>query len=216
MLIIKKFMFGPFQENTYLLWDEITNECAVIDPGCYGESEEKTLAVFISLKGLNVKYLLCTHCHIDHIMGCTYIKETFNPVFLVPENDQPLLQNSEQQASAFNLTLKTPPVPDQLITEDLVLYLGDKKLEFIPTPGHTPGEYCIYLKNDSICVTGDVLFKGSIGRTDLWGGDYQTLMDSITNKLFTLPDDVTIYPGHGENSTIGIEKTQNPFFKLPG
>jgi glyoxylase-like metal-dependent hydrolase (beta-lactamase superfamily II) len=149
-------------------------------------------------------------------VGCDFIKESYNSAFFVPENDQPLLQNAEQQASAFNLTLKTPPVPDQLITEDLVLYLGDKKLEFIPTPGHTPGEYCIYLKNDSICITGDVLFKGSIGRTDLWGGDYQTLMNSITNKLFTLPDDVTIYPGHGENSTIGIEKTQNPFFKLPG
>jgi hydroxyacylglutathione hydrolase len=214
MIVIKKFMFGPFQENTYLLWDEITSECAVIDPGCYNETEEKNFANFIALNNLKVKYLLCTHCHIDHIIGCACIKEKYNPPFYVPELDLPLLQNAGQQASAFNLKLKPPPAHDNIITEDLVLYLGDKKLEFISTPGHTPGEYCIYLKDEKICITGDVLFKGSIGRTDLWGGDYDALMDSITNKLFTLPDDVTIYPGHGENSKIGIEKTQNPFFKL--
>ena len=207
-------MFGPFQENTYLLWDEITNECAVIDPGCYNETEEKNLANFISLNNLKVKYLLCTHCHIDHIIGCAFIKEKYNPLFLIPEHDLPLLQNAEQQASAFNLKLKPPPPYDNLITEDLVLYLGNKKLNFIYTPGHTAGEYCIYLKDENICVTGDVLFKGGIGRTDLWGGDYDTLMDSITNKLLTLPDDVVIYPGHGENSKIGSEKKGNPFFKL--
>jgi hydroxyacylglutathione hydrolase len=216
MIVIKKFMFGPFQENTYLIWDEITNECAVIDPGCYNEIEEKNLENFISLNNLKVKYLLCTHCHIDHIIGCSFIKETYNPTFLVPEHDLPLLQNAEQQASAFNLKLKTLPAHDNLITEDLVLYLGDKKLEFIHTPGHTPDEYCIYLKDEKLCITGDVLFKGGIGRTDLWGGDYDTLIDSITNKLFVLPDDVIIYPGHGENSNIGSEKNENPFFKLPG
>lgn len=216
MIVIKKFMFGPFQVNTYLIWDEITNECAVVDPGCYNETEEKNLANFISLNKLKVKYLLCTHCHIDHIIGCAFIKEIYNPLFLVPEHDLPLLQHTETQASAFNLKLKNPPTHNNIITEDLVLYLGDKKLEFIYTPGHTPGEYCIYLKDDGICITGDVLFKGGIGRTDLWGGNYDTLIDSITNKLFALPDDVTIYPGHGENSKIGIEKNENPFLKLPG
>jgi hydroxyacylglutathione hydrolase len=205
-------MFGPFQENTYLVWDETTNECAVIDPGCYNETEEKNLSDFIVLHSLKIKYLILTHCHIDHIIGCAFIKKTYNPQFYIPENDLPLLQNAGQQASAFNLKLKTPPPHDHFISDDLILYLGDKKLEFISTPGHTPGEYCIYLKDDSICITGDVLFKGSIGRTDLWGGEYQTLIDSITNNLFTLPDDVVIYPGHGENSTIAIEKTTNPFF----
>ena len=211
-MIVQKFMFGPFQENTFLIWDETTKECAVIDPGCYNDSEETNLVKFISFKSLKIKYLILTHCHIDHILGCAFIKEKYNPQFYVPENDLPLLQNAGQQASAFNLKLKTPPPHDNLITEDLVLYLGEKKLEFISTPGHTPGEYSIYQKDESICITGDVLFKGSIGRTDLWGGDYQTLMDSITNKLYTLPDNVVIYPGHGENSTIGIEKTTNHFF----
>jgi glyoxylase-like metal-dependent hydrolase (beta-lactamase superfamily II) len=131
----------------------------------------------------------------------------------VPELDLSLLHDAQTQASAFNLKLKTPPPHDNTITDDLVLYLGDKKLEFLFTPGHTPGEYCIYLKDEKICITGDVLFKGGIGRTDLWGGDYQTLLNSITTKLFTLPDDIVIYPGHGENSKIGIEKTTNPFFK---
>ena len=213
-MVIKKFMFGPFQENTFLIWDEITNECAVIDPGCYNETEENNLAAFISSNNLKIKYLLCTHCHIDHLIGCAFIKEKYNPPFLVPELDLPLLQNAGEQASAFNLKLKTPPAHDNVITEDLVLYLGNKKLEFIFTPGHTSGEYCIYLKADAICITGDVLFKDGIGRTDLWGGDYDTLMDSIKNKLLTLPDDVVIYPGHGENSKIGIEKNENPFLKL--
>jgi hydroxyacylglutathione hydrolase len=216
MVVIKKFMFGPFQVNSYLLWDESTKECAVIDPGCYIELEEKNLGTFISSNNLKVKYLLITHCHIDHIMGCAFIKQKYNPDFLVPVNDMKLLTDAEMQAATFNLKLKIPPPHDNIITEDLVLYLGDKKLEFISTPGHTPGEFCIYLKDEAICITGDVLFKGGIGRTDLWGGNYDTLMDSITTKLFTLPDDVVIYPGHGENSKIGIEKSSNPFFKLSG
>ena len=213
MIVIKKFMFGPFQVNSYLLWDEATSECAVIDPGCYNDKEEKILENFISSNNLKVKYLILTHCHIDHVMGCAFIKQKYNPAFFVPENDLHLFQDSEHQASVFNLRLKLPPPQDNLITKDLVLYLGDIKLEFIFTPGHTPGEYCIYLKDENICITGDVLFKGGIGRTDLWGGDYETLLDSISTKLFALPDDVTIYPGHGENSTIGIEKRDNPFFK---
>lgn len=162
-------MFGPFQENTYLVWDETTNECAVIDPGCYNETEEKNLSEFISLHNLKIKYLLCTHCHIDHVIGCAFIKETYNPLFYIPEKDLPLIQNAEKQAAAFNLNLKIPPPHDHFISDDLILHLGDKKLLFISTPGHTPGEYCIYLKEDAVCITGDVLFKGSIGRTDLWG-----------------------------------------------
>lgn len=213
MIVIKKFMFGPFQVNTYLLWDKSTKECAVIDPGCYNETEETNLENFISSNNLKVKYLLLTHCHIDHVMGCAFIKQKYNPSFFVPDNDLALLLDVQSQADLFNLKLNPPPPHDNLISKDLVLYLGDNKIEFIFTPGHTSGEYCIYLKDENICITGDVLFKGGIGRTDLWGGDYQTLMDSIKTKLFSLPDDVTIYPGHGENSKIGIEKTSNPFFK---
>lgn len=209
-------MFGPFQENTYLIWDEITNECAVIDPGCYNETEEKKLAQFITSKGLRIKYLLITHCHIDHLFGSAFIKIAYNPLFYIPELDLPLFRIADQQAVTFKVRLKTLPVHDFFITEDLKLFLGKKKLEFIHTPGHTPGEYCIYLKDEAVLITGDVLFKGSIGRTDLWGGDYETLIKSITGKLFVLSDDVTIYPGHDENSSIGIEKINNPFFKLPG
>jgi hydroxyacylglutathione hydrolase len=199
-------MFGPFQENTYLIWDEITNESAVIDPGCYNETEETNLDNFITSRNLSVKYLLCTHCHIDHLIGCSFIKKKYNPLFYVPEQDLPLLHNADKQADAFNLKLNTPPPPDGFISEDLQLNLGQKKITFIYTPGHTPGEFCIYLKEDNICVTGDVLFKGNIGRTDLWGGNYDNLIQSITDKLFTLPENVIIFPGHGENSTIGEEK----------
>ena len=113
----------------------------------------------------------------------------------------------------FGLNLEEPPVPDRLISEDTDLSLGNSKLKFLFTPGHTPGEFCIYLKEDKICITGDVLFKEGIGRTDLWGGSYDTLIKSIETKLFSLPDDVKIYPGHGESSTIGHEKQNNPFLK---
>jgi glyoxylase-like metal-dependent hydrolase (beta-lactamase superfamily II) len=111
----------------------------------------------------------------------------------------------------FDISLDKPPKPDELITEKSELSIGKSKMKFLFTPGHTPGEFCIYLDNEKICITGDVLFKESIGRTDLWGGDYDTLINSIQTKLLTLPDDVVIYPGHGESSTIGYEKQNNPF-----
>src|ERR1017187_4357813 len=126
MIVIKKFMFGPFQVNSYLIWDELTKECAVIDPGCYIELEEKNLESFISQNNLKIKYLLITHCHIDHVMGCAFIKQKYNPDFLVPVNDLKLLADAEMQAATFNLKLKVPPAHDNIIREDLVLYLGDK------------------------------------------------------------------------------------------
>jgi len=155
--------------------------------------------------------LINTHCHIDHILGCRFIKEKFNPVYYAPEKDIPLLEHASDQAQMFNITISVPPKPDELITEKTGLYLGKSKLSFLFTPGHTPGEYCIYLELEKICITGDVLFNESIGRTDLWGGDYNNLINSIKSKLFVLPDDITIYPGHGEESTIGHEKQYNPF-----
>ncbi len=211
MVNVNVFTFNAFSENTILLWDDITFEAAVVDPGTSTEDEEKELSNFISLKNLKIKYLINTHCHIDHILGCMFIKEKYNPVYYAPEKDLPLLNHAQQQAQMFGIQFENPPKPDKLISEIDELSLGDSKLKFIFTPGHTPGEFCIYLEKEKICITGDVLFNESIGRTDLWGGDYDILISSIENKLLTLPDEVVIYPGHGESSTIGYEKQNNPF-----
>jgi glyoxylase-like metal-dependent hydrolase (beta-lactamase superfamily II) len=211
MIKIKVFTFNPFSENTIILWDEQSNKSAIIDPGTSSTDEEDELSNFISSKKFDVKYLINTHCHIDHILGCRFVKEKYNPVYLAPELDLPLLDHAQQQAQMFDIDLEQPPKPDQLITEQTEIFIGESKLKFLFTPGHTPGEYCIYLEKEKICITGDVLFNESIGRTDLWGGDYNTLINSIQEKLFPLPDDVVIYPGHGEASTIGFEKQNNPF-----
>lgn len=212
MLEIKQFIFSPFLENTYIVWDEKTKEALIIDPGCSSGNEENELKEFIDKNGLSVKYLINTHCHIDHIFGCRFVKEYFNPVFYIPEKDKVLLENSETQSALFDLKFKKPPSPDYYITEQTKLNPPFDSLKFLYTPGHTEGEYCLFFSRELICFTGDVLFKGSIGRTDLWGGNYESLINSIESKLFSLPDEVRIYPGHGDGSTIAAEKKENPFF----
>lgn len=200
-----------FSENTIIIWDDKSGDAAIVDPGTSSSTEENELLSFISSKDLRIKYLINTHCHIDHILGCSFVKEKFNPVYYAPEFDLPLLDNAQQQAQMFDLDIDQPPIPDKLITEQTEIMIGESKLQFLFTPGHTPGEFCIYIGEEKICITGDVLFKERIGRTDLWGGNYETLLNSIHEKLFLLPDDVVIYPGHGEPSTIGYEKQNNPF-----
>jgi glyoxylase-like metal-dependent hydrolase (beta-lactamase superfamily II) len=211
MVKIKVFTFNLFSENTFIIWDSETKEAAVIDPGTSSAEEEKILSNFISEEKLFIKYMINTHCHIDHILGCKFVKDKYKPVFFAPEKDIPLLEHAQQQATMFNISLENPPMPDEFITEEKELFLGDSKMKFLFTPGHTPGEFCIYLENEKICIVGDVLFNESIGRTDLWGGDYDTLIKSIETKLLTLPDNVVIYSGHGDSSTIGYEKQNNPF-----
>jgi glyoxylase-like metal-dependent hydrolase (beta-lactamase superfamily II) len=211
MLKVQVFTFNVFSENTIILWDEDSKESAVIDPGTSSVEEENILTDFIESKKLKVKYLINTHCHIDHILGVKFVKEKFKTVYYAPEKDVPLLEHAQQQAMMFNITLEKPPLPDKLLTEETKLLLGNSEMKFLFTPGHTPGEYCIYFEQEKICITGDVLFNDGIGRTDLWGGDYDTLINSIETKLLTLPDDVIIYPGHGESSNIGLEKQHNSF-----
>lgn len=211
MIKVKAFTFNLFAENTIVVWDEETKDAAVIDPGMSSEEEEKVFTNYIADEKLSIKILINTHCHIDHILGCSFIKQKYNPFYYVPEKDLPLLDNAEQQAAMFDIEFEKPPKPDEMISEETKIQLGNSVIQFLFTPGHTPGEYCLYFEDNKICITGDVLFKESIGRTDLWGGDYKTLISSIEKKLLTLPDEVVIYPGHGESSTIGHEKQHNPF-----
>ena len=213
MIKIQKFTFNPFFENTFIIIDDASSDAIVVDPGCFNQEEEQVLSDFILSNGLKVNYLINTHCHLDHIFGCQFIKEKYDSMYLIPEGDLPLLENAAMQAEMFEVEIKKPPQPDKLLSEDLILKLNDSELKFLFTPGHTPGEFCIYLEKEKILISGDVLFKEGVGRTDLWGGDYDTLINSINNKLFTLPDDVLVHPGHGEETTIGYEKMYNPFFK---
>ncbi|PID59288.1 MAG: MBL fold hydrolase [Ignavibacteriae bacterium] len=213
MLKVKKLVFNPFQENTYLIWDDKTKESIIIDPGCSNNSEEKILLSTIEKKNLKIKYLLNTHCHIDHILGNHFIKEKYNVDFYAPELDLPLLDMAVEQAEMFRLEITPSPKPDKFITEDLTLAIGEHKMNFLFTPGHTQGEYSIIFYEEKICISGDVLFLEGIGRTDLWGGNYETLLNSIRTKLFTLEEDVKVFPGHGDSTTIGYEKEHNPFLK---
>jgi glyoxylase-like metal-dependent hydrolase (beta-lactamase superfamily II) len=211
MIRLKTFVFNPFYENTYVIWDISGKEAMIVDPGCYDDNEEMKLAGFIEQNGLNVKYIINSHCHIDHIFGNAFTKEKYTAELLIPEKDQFLLNIMIGQAKSYGVELRLSPKPDGYIEEDKILRLGETEVNFIFTPGHSPGEFCILFEKDKICLTGDVLFKEGIGRSDLWGADQRDLFASIRNKLFKLDDDIIIYPGHGESSTIGHEKVYNPF-----
>ena len=211
MIRIQKFIFNPFLENTYIVWDEYSKEAAVIDPGCYDAQENEAIKNFIEENQLIIKYIINTHCHLDHIFGNAFIKENFDVPLLMPRDDLFLLDLMVEQAKSYGVKFIPSPRPDELIQEGSKISLGETEGKFIFTPGHTPGEVCLYFEKEKICFTGDVLFNESIGRADLWKGDFQTLINSIKEKLLSLPDDVTIYPGHESRSSIGYEKKNNPF-----
>jgi len=212
MIEVKTFTFNPFSENTYLVWEKESRQSAVIDPGCFSSDEENELKGFILGKQLSIKYLLNTHCHLDHIFGNNFVLKEFQPQYFIPELDKPLLENAPAQARLFGIEMAKVQPAENFLSEETHLSLGSEGINFLFTPGHTPGEYCMLFPKNSVCFTGDVLFQNSIGRTDLMGGNFKTLMNSITEKLFTLPEETIIYPGHGNSSTIGEEKRNNPFF----
>ncbi|RJP67331.1 MAG: MBL fold metallo-hydrolase [Ignavibacteriales bacterium] len=211
MIKIHRFVFNPFAENTYILWDDTTLEAAIIDPGCYEEFEKNLLKDFVASNKLTPKYLLNTHCHIDHIVGNAFIKKEFIVEFIAGEKDVFLLEIQLEHAYEFGFEMEESPQPDSFLSEDRILRLGEQEIKSLFTPGHSPGEFCLYCPDENICITGDVLFNEAIGRTDLWSGDYKNLIQSIQVKLFTLPDETKIYPGHGDESSIGYEKIHNPF-----
>lgn len=212
MIEVKTFTFNPFSENTYVAWEKESKEAIVIDPGCFSVKEENELKHFILEKQLDVKYLFNTHCHLDHIFGNNFVLKEFNPQYFIPELDNPLLENAPTQARLFGMEMSKVKSTETFLSEEISFWSGKDEIKFIFTPGHSPGEFSIYLPQSNICFTGDVLFENSIGRTDLLGGNYKTLIKSIREKLFTLPEQTEIFPGHGYSSTIGREKQFNPFF----
>jgi hydroxyacylglutathione hydrolase len=210
MIHLHSFTFGPFQENTYLLWDE-TLECLIIDPGNSGASENNVLNDFISEKKLKPVRLILTHAHIDHINGNKYVFDTYGLLPEVHQEDVFFIERHAATGAMYGLPVDPSPMAEKFIAEGDVIRFGSSKLEVIHTPGHAPGHVTFYNKEEGFMISGDVLFHGSIGRTDLPMGNFETLIHSITHKLFPLGDEMKVYSGHGPSTTIGFEKKNNPF-----
>ncbi|MBX2964179.1 MAG: MBL fold metallo-hydrolase [Cyclobacteriaceae bacterium] len=210
MLQIKSFEFNPFQENTYVLYDD-SNECVIIDPGCFGKPEEETLTRFITDNQLTVKKLINTHCHIDHVLGNAFVKKQFKVKLYIHPLEEALLNAVKTYAPNYGFFQYQDSSPDEFIDETNTVEFGHQSLQVLFVPGHSPGHIALYNKQTRSLIGGDVLFYNSIGRTDLPGGDHDTLIKSIHQQFFILPDDVTVYCGHGPTTTIGYEKSTNPF-----
>ncbi|HNF71640.1 MAG TPA: MBL fold metallo-hydrolase [Chitinophagaceae bacterium] len=210
MLHIESFTFGPFQENTYLLYND-RKEAIIIDPGMYELNEFDTFFARISQLGLQPRILLNTHTHIDHIFGNAAVKMKYQVPFGFHKADQPVFDSAKQSGALFGFTFVTSPPPDFYIDHNEPFVFGEDSFRVLFTPGHSPGSVCFYHEKDQFLIAGDVLFQLSIGRTDLPGGDHETLMNSIQQHVFALPDETRVYCGHGPSTTIGFEKMNNPF-----
>jgi len=210
MLEIQAFVFNQYQENTYVISDE-TQSCVIIDPGCYRPEEKQLLVDYIEQNGLKPIYLLNTHGHIDHMLGNYFVKEKYQIPFLTHELVVNELESVPGYAAAFGMNPDPSPAPDQLLEEGDIITFGQTSFEVLFTPGHSAGHISFFHRASHQLFSGDVLFQGSIGRTDLPGGDSQTLMQTIENKLLPLGDEVKVYTGHGGSTTIGQERIANPF-----
>lgn len=212
MLKIKSFVFSPFYENTYVLWDD-TKDAVVVDPGCYERWEKQELKEFVEKQGLKVVKLLNTHCHIDHVFGNDFVVKTFGVPLYAHKLDLPNLQRAATYGQLFGVHPDPSPDPDHFLEEGDVVEFGNTKLEVLFVPGHAPGHVAFFHRASNKLFSGDVLFRGSIGRVDLPGGNYETLMTSIEEKVLPLGDDVTVYSGHGDVTTVGEERRRNPFIR---
>jgi glyoxylase-like metal-dependent hydrolase (beta-lactamase superfamily II) len=192
------------------VYDE-TGEAVIIDPGCYERTEKDELAKFIVSENLHLKYLLNTHCHIDHVLGNYFIKEKYKIPFLIHPKDEPVLKAVKAYAPNYGFAAYQEATPDGYLSEQEIIQFGNTTLNVLFLPGHAPGHVGFYHEESLSLISGDVLFQQSIGRTDLPGGNFDILIESIQQKIFLLPDAVTIYPGHGDTTTIGEEKISNPF-----
>lgn len=211
---VSRFVFNMFGVNTYVVWDPESLEAAIIDPGMIDDDERRALDSFIESRNLKVTQLINTHSHLDHIFGNTYIKEKYGLEIKANPADDFLACTLPEQAARFGLRM--PLQPQQLDVElhdGDTIFLGKERMEVLGVPGHSPGGIALYCPESNFVITGDTLFPGSMGRTDLPMGDYATLVDAIRRKLLTLPDSTVVLSGHGGETTIGNEKKSNPFLK---
>ncbi|MFY0651598.1 MAG: MBL fold metallo-hydrolase [Cyclobacteriaceae bacterium] len=213
MIEIQNFVFNAFMENTYVIYDE-SKEAIIVDPGCYERQEEEELTSFIESENLNVVKLVNTHCHIDHVFGNQFVKDKYGVGLYIHKADEETLRSVKVYAPAYGFTNYNEAEADGYFDVSDTLDFGNSSFEIVFVPGHAPGHIAFINKEQKVCIGGDVLFDGSIGRTDLPGGNFEQLIQSIHTELFVLDDDTTVYPGHGGTTTIGKEKMSNPFCAL--
>ena len=209
---IKTFVFNPFYENTYVI-SSSQNNCLIIDPGCYESFERKELTDFIEMEGLKVSAIINTHCHIDHVLGNDYLKDTYSVPLKIPIHEQEIFGAIPAYAPQWGINGYRQAKVDEFLEEGKTIKLDEIEFEMIEVPGHSPGHLVFYQRENKVLIGGDVLFRESIGRTDLPGGNHDDLLSNIQNKVYVLPEDVTVYPGHGPTTTIGHEKNNNPFVR---
>jgi len=212
MLTVQSFTFNPASENTYVIYNEKGN-AIIIDPGCYFSEEQRTLQTFIETKKLTPVQLINTHCHLDHVFGNKWVYKIFGLELHLHPQEKQVLDFAPQSAQRWGLSIDNYSGPLHFIDEDTVISLDDDQFSVLLTPGHSPGSLSFYCEKQGLIISGDVLFKESIGRTDLPGGDFDTLITSIQTKLFTLPPTTLVYNGHGSTTTIGHEIKNNPYLR---
>jgi hydroxyacylglutathione hydrolase len=210
MLIVKSFEFSPIQENTYILYNEF-NDCIIIDPGCYYDAEKDQMVAFLAENKLKPSMLINTHCHLDHVFGNKFIAEKYNLTLQMHENEKPVLAFASTSGLMYNLPFDNYEGNFIYLNQGDTIKLGNDELQILLTPGHSPGSLSFYSAKNSFVISGDVLFKNSIGRSDLPGGNHEQLIKSIKEKLLVLPPETIVYSGHGPETTIGEEKRINPY-----
>lgn len=209
---VKSFTFNPFEENTYILWDD-TAECIIVDPGCSTPAEESELKHFIESNKVKPVRLINTHCHIDHVLGVGFVQREYGLEMEIHEAELPVLQFVPQIGQMYGMPVELVEASAEFLEDGDRVQFGESILDVLLTPGHSPGGICLFDRAGKQLIAGDVLFRESIGRTDLPGGDYDTLIGGITDKILPLGDEVIVYSGHGPETTIGHEKAHNPFLK---
>ncbi|WP_332026721.1 MBL fold metallo-hydrolase [Kaistella sp.] len=211
MLQIRSFVFNPFSENTYVVYNDHKN-AFIIDPGNFSTEETRLLQNFIEENGLKIQNILLTHAHIDHVLGLQTVYNLYNVPVLLHETEKEILERNPMDANRFGFFFKPFEGEIQFLKENEVLKLDEDEFNILHVPGHSPGHIAFHNEAQKFVVSGDVLFEGSIGRTDLYKGNHEQLLESIRTKLFILDGDTKVYNGHGNPTTVGFEKDYNPFF----
>lgn len=213
MLNIVKFVFNNFGENTFLVIDSATRQAAVIDPGMLHGEEREAFDRYIKDNGLKLTQIILTHAHLDHVFGAGYVTDAYGVPVAAHADDLPLALKAPSQTARFGMAgvIDRPLEFDVTLKDGDIIRIGESTLEVLHVPGHSPGGIVLYDRADGVAFVGDSIFDGSIGRTDLEGGDYATLISSIKNRILTLPDDTVLLPGHGNATTVKKEKESNPF-----